>query len=342
MGGNRIQGVPSANATQAQLIPPPNNFYFSTASLISSGSQVLLQIPSFSRRARLYQDFYQPVNELQLRRTTPVTLSKVYLAKNADMTGGSFPLSAEFVDFNIFKDINTDYASTTVTIPLNDSALKTLLSWGSRKIYIACEQGAFRDMWNYDSARFPTSGGGSELPFNPSGESPRPPTVFSVALGPVVSQTNHPSNTSIQLVKGPALGTTFEVSFETATLSNNIRLPIDQSLTPVLKLLGPDANPLNPIYTATFVGWTTHQMDSVTRTVAQFQNPSTWSAVTLQRASCSVEISNFRDLFESSLLPPHATTTTLVYDLSQKMTGTNGFGGASLPLVLDNQAPKLS
>ena len=341
--GNRIQGIAPSVATMAVLTPLNSMFSINAVSLTSSGTQSLLKIDfnaATSRRARLYTDsFTSDANRVILPCTSPVSFQKIYLAKNANLTGGSFPLTSAYVDYTQFNGLNPQYASTAVTIPLNESALQTILSWGNRQLYIACEQGAFVDLWGNESASYKNADNTAKpITFDPTGTSAQPPRIFSVAMAPVVA--NHPSNTNIQLVKGPAAGgLTYEVAFETATISNNLRLPIDQSVTPKLELRDP-ANGL--IDQATFIGWTTHQMDAVTRTVAQFQNSNAFASGALQRASCTVVVSNFRDLFELTGVT-HTENATQVFDLSMKSTSADGFAGtASRTLVVDNQAPKLA
>lgn len=340
--GNRIQGIAPAVATMATLTPLNSMFSINTVSLTSSGTQTLLKIDfnaATSRRARLYTDgFTSDANRVILPCTAPVSFQKVYLAKNANLTGGSFPLTSAYVDYTQFNGLNPQYASTTATIPLNESALQTILSWGNKQLYIACEEGSFVDLWGNKSNSYKNADGTARpITFDPAGTSSQPPRVFSVAVAPVVS--NHPSDTTIQLVKGPlAGGLTYEVAFETATISNNLRLPIDQSITPKLELRDPSNGLIDQ---ATFVGWTTHQMDAVTRTVAQFQNSNAFASGALQRASCTVTVSNFRDLFELTGVT-HSENATQVFDLSTKSTSADGFAGAaSRTLVVDNQAPKL-
>ncbi|HEY9071200.1 MAG TPA: Ig-like domain-containing protein [Candidatus Ozemobacteraceae bacterium] len=342
--GNRVQGIIPANATQATLVPLNSQFTINNFTLTSSGTQVLLTVDlnaATSRRARLYTDFFtSSANQVILPCTSPVSFQKIYLAKSSNMSGGSFPLTTAYVDYTQFNALNPQYASTTIRIPLNESALQTILSWGNRQIYIACEQGALVDMWGNQSVTYRNADGTAKpLNFDPTGTSAQPPRIFSVAVAPVVS--NHPSDTSIQLVKGPAAaGLTYEVAFETATISNNLRLPIDQSVTPKLELRDTQTNGL--IDQATFLGWTSHQMDSVTRTVAQFQNSNAFANGALQRASCTVVVSNFRDLFELTGVT-HTENATQVYDLTTKSTAASGFSEpASKTLVIDNQAPKLA
>lgn len=343
--GNRIQGIAPAVATMAQLTPLNSMFSINAVSLTSSGTQTLLKIDfnaATTRRARLYTDWFtSDANRVILPCTAPVSFQKIYLAKNANLTGGSFPLTSAYVDYTQFNGLNPQYASTAVTIPLNESALQTILSWGNRQVHIACEEGSFVDLWGNKSTSYKNSDGTARpITFDPTGTSAQPPRVFSVAVAPVVPMSNHPSDKTIHLVKGPvAGGLTYEVAFETATISNNLRLPIDQSITPKLEL----RDQLNGLVDqATFIGWTTHQMDAVTRTVAQFQNSNAFASGALQRASCTVAISNFRDLFELTGVT-HTENATQVFDLSMKSTSIDGFAGTgSRTFVLDNQAPKLS
>lgn len=335
--GNRVVPIEYNNATPATLIPLNSQFSIQNAALDLTGPQPLLKIGFQTvpeRRARLYTDPYKNLAEtIELSRDLPVDLSRVYLYARADLTGGSVPLNTTMVDLAAFKTINVDYASNTVTIPLTSEALRTMLSWGTSKFYIACSENAFVDLWGNGSIRYPVQGGVAQeiIPISYPG-SIAAPKIQTLAVSPAKSM----SAQQIQLVKGQNVGNFFyEVSFETATLSADVYIPIDRTKTPALRLFTQD-DPLNPKDTAQFVSWLDHVQGGITRTVARFTNNSDLSSSNLQRRPCYVQVSGFSDVFSGGAF---TETASLAYNLADKDTSVNGFKNASYSLVLDNQQP---
>ncbi|GAB4269130.1 MAG: hypothetical protein Kow0029_04980 [Candidatus Rifleibacteriota bacterium] len=339
--GNRIMPIDYNNATPATLIPLNSQFSVQSASLDLSGPQPLLKIGFQTapvRRARLYTDPYKNLAEtIELSRDLPVDLSRIYLYAQSDLTNGSISLNSTMVDYAAFKTINVDYASNTVTIPLTAEALKTMLSWGTSKFYIACSEGAFVDLWGNSSIRYPVQGNeATELtPIIFPGTISAPKTQ-TLAVSPAKSM----SAQMIQLAKGQPIGNFFyEVAFETATLSADVYIPIDRTKTPVLKLFAQDDLAMsNPLDTAQFVAWLDHNQGGVIRTVARFANNSDLTASqNIQRRPCLVQVSGFTDVFSNGVT--FTETASLSYNLADKDTSALGFKNGSYTLVLDNQPP---
>ncbi len=335
--GNRIVPIDYNVATPGTLIPLNSQFSIQSAALDLTGVTPLLKIgfqTAPERRARLYTDPYKNLAEtIELSRDLPVDLSRIYLYAKADLTNGSIPLNATMVDYTAFKTINVDYASNTVTIPLTAEALKTMLGWGTSKFYIACSESAFIDLWGNGSIRYPVQGGTAQelIPISYPG-SIAAPRIQTLAVSPAKSL----SAQQIQLAKGQTINNFFyEVSFETATLSADVYIPIDRTKTPVLKLFTQD-DPINPKDTAAFVGWLDHVQGGITRTVARFTNNSDLSSSNLQRRPCYVQVSGFSD---ASSAATFIETASLSYNLADKDNSVNGFKNASYTLVLDNQQP---
>jgi hypothetical protein len=201
--GNRIVPLTYNNATAGTLIPLNTSFSVQNSSLDLSGTQPVLKIgfqTTPERRVRLYTDPYKNLAEtIELSRNLPVDLSRIYLHSKADLSGSSIPLSSTMVDFTAYKTLNTEYASITVSIPLTAEALKTMLSWGTSQFYIACSDGAFRDLWGNPNIRYPVQGNQAE-PINPITfpAAIAAPKIKTIAISPAKSMQAD----SVQLFKG--------------------------------------------------------------------------------------------------------------------------------------------
>lgn len=337
--GNRIVPIDYFNATPATLIPLNSQFSVQNTSLDLSGPQPLLKIGFQTaplRRARLYTDPYKNLSEtIELSRDLPIDLSRVYLYAQSDLVNGAIPLNTTMVDYTAFKAINVDYASNTVTVPLTAEALKTMLSWGTSKFYIACSAGAFVDLWGNSNIRYPVQGNQAVeiVPILFPGTISAP-KIQTLAVSPATSL----SAQQIQLAKGQPAGNFFyEVAFETATLSADVYIPIDRTKIPVLNLFTQD-DPITPKDTAQFISWLDHNQGGITRTVARFANNSDLAASqNIQRKASFVKVSGFSDVFSNAVT--YTDSASLSYNLADKDTSINGFMNGSYTIVLDNQLP---
>ncbi len=337
--GNRITPIPYYNASAGTLIPLNTSFAVASSSLNLSGPQPILTIEfqnSPARKVRLYSDPYKNLAEtIERSKDLPIDLSGVYLYAQADLTNGYFPLNTTNVDYAAFKTLNTDYASTTVHIPLTADALKTMLNWGTSKFYIACNNGAFKDLWGNSNIRYPVQGDQA---------SPIAPIIYPLAIAApsirtlAVSPAVTSSAQGIQLAKGQPVGNFFyEVAFDTATLSADVYIPIDRTRVPVLEFYTQN-DQVNAKDTATFINWSDHNQGGIVRTVARFANNSDLAASgNIQRKYSMVKVSNFTDVFSNST--SFSQTASLSYNLTDKDTSINGFQNASYPIMLDNQPP---
>lgn len=337
--GNRVTPVTYNNAVAGTLLPLNTSFSIQNSSLDFSGPQPILKIgfqTGPNRRARLYLDPYKNLAEtIELSRDLPIDLSRIYLHSKGDLSGTSIPLSATNVDYNTFKTLNTDYASITVHIPLTSEALKTMLTWGTSQFYIACSDGAFRDLWGNPSIRYPVQGNQAS-PIPPPYNFPimPAPRIQTVAISPAKSL----SAQEIQLFKGQSVGNFFyEVAFETATLSADVYIPIDRTKIPVLQMFTQN-DLLNPKDTATFIGWLDHTQGGITRTVARYANNSDLAASqNIQRQPSLIKLKDFADVFGNSTVEE---TASRAFNLNDKDSSINGFKNASFTMVFDNQPPR--
>ena len=335
--GNRVYPITYSNATPATLIPLNTPFSIQNTKLDLTGTQPILTIGlqnSPIRRARLYNDPYKNLaSQIERSHDLPIDLSAIFLYAKADLSGGNFPLNNTMVDYTAFKTLNTDYASNVIHIPLTSDALKSMLSWGTSKFYIACSNGALKDLWGNANLRYPAQGGQAALINTTTPTTITPPSIQTLAVSPAKSM----SSENIQLVKGQTVGNFFyEVAFNTATLSADVYIPIDRTKIPTLKLYTQN-DPVNPKDTATFIAWEDHNQGGITRTVARFANNSDLAASkNIQREPCFVKVENFSDVFGDTTLSAEAS---LSYNLADKDTSTNGFKNASYTIVLDNQEP---
>ncbi|MBU1108924.1 MAG: Ig-like domain repeat protein [Candidatus Riflebacteria bacterium] len=339
--GNRVNPITYQNATPSTLIPLNTQFSVrGPASLDLTGAQPLLQIyfqNSPERRARLYLDPYKNLAEtIELSRDMPMDMSLIYLHEKADLSGRSIPLSQTMVDYAQYKIFNTDYASNTVYIPLTAEALKTMLSWGSSKFYIACTAGSFKDLWGNSSIRYPAQGNAAE-PITTTFPAMSAPSIKTVAISPAKSL----SAQQIQLFKGQAVGNLFyEVAFDTATVSADVYIPVDRTRVPTLQLFAQDdLGFTSPRDTAQFVAWLDHDQGGIVRTVARFANNSDLTSTAIQRQPSLVKVGNFADVYNSSQNITFTETASMAYNLNDKDTSLNGFKNGSYTMVLDSKIP---
>ncbi len=351
--GNRVVPIPYFNATPATLIPLQAGFSIQkNSSLDLTGTIASMPILTLNfqgaadaRRARLYSDGYSADKySIVLNTNTPVDLSRIYLYQRSDGTGGYFPLNSSMVDSALFKTLNPNFASTTVRIPLKTEALQIMLSWGSTKFYLAATAGAFKDLWGNDSLRFPETGTTAEeipdVDF-PSGFSAA--RIRTLAMAPLIDVGRHTLDddpVKKHLLKGfdPRL-LTYEVTFDTATISGNVAVPIDRTLIPELEFINQLDNSV--IDTASFTGWFDQKMGAETKTGARFVNLLDFSDGNLQRVPCFVRVKNFRHIYwESPPLPLAPGEASQTYNLADKDESVVGFSRtASMTPTLDNRDP---
>lgn len=346
ISGNRVNAILPGYAVPASLTPLVSPFSItSDVSLDLSGEVALLTINFQDRRARLFKDTYSATS-LEIGKTTPVDLSRVYICSTDNVgAGNNICLGAlgtipSMVNWNSggtsFVTLN-DFASTTVRIPLTDAALNEILQWGTSQFYLRCENGAFTDLWGNLSSAFTDTSKGAGLinTTMPSGGSFADPKICTVALTPVTDGISGRT-----LFKGQAAGNFYyEVTFETAALSGDIRVPITRSVTPTLKLFTVEGD--NLVDTGTFVEWGEHNQGGVTRTYARFANSGLGESGTYQREPVYVVVEGFTDIFRPT--ESFSDAASMAYDLSKKMSGTaypTGFNQmASYPMEFDNKAP---
>jgi hypothetical protein len=131
--------------------------------------------------------------------------------------------------------MNTDYASTTVRIPLEPDAVKVMLTWGTKDFYLHCNGSAFKDLWGNGSEAYPDqySNTAELLPFTqPTVGSvyENKPRVSHVAIMPI-------SKDNTGLFKGqPAGNLYYEIAFNTADLATDVKIPIDRTVRPNMYL----------------------------------------------------------------------------------------------------------
>ncbi len=346
VNGNRINTILPGYAVAADLTPLTTPFSItSDVSLDLSSSTPILTIHFNNRRARLFQDTY-PATSLTIGKTMPADLSRIYICSEERVssgqniclgTSGTIPAMVNWNSgLNSYTALN-DFASTTVRIPLTDTALSNILTWGTSKFYLRCENGAFTDLWGNLSEPFTDSNnnGGLLNTTMPSDGDYADPTIYSVALTPVTEGI-----AGRTLFKGYAANSfVYEVSFETATLSSNIRVPISRTITPTLRLFTQNGDTL--LDTGTFMEWGEHNQGGINRTYIRFANSGLSETGTFQREPVYVKVEGFTDIFRPAL--SFSDNASFAYDLSKKMEGTSypsGFNQvASYPMEFDNCAP---
>lgn len=340
MNGNRVLPIDYNNATAATLVPLNTQFSIQGASMDLTGSFPVLQINFDSiRRARLYRDSYKNLSDtIERSRDLPIDLSEVYLYATADMNN-SLPLNQNMVDYSEYEGLNPDYASTTIRIPLTNQALQTMLTWGTSRFYIACNDGAFRDLWNNTNIRYPLeSNQAQEIAVTfPDAATLIDPKIQSIAISPANTMLDQ----GLLLFKGQQPGNLFyEVAFETATLTPDVYIPIDRTRTPELRLYT-QSDLSSPKDTANFVNWTEHNQGGRIRTVAVFRNNSDLeSSANLQREPVLIQLRNFTDIFNSTT--SFEDNASYAYNLADKDTSILGFKNASYPALIDNRPPEVA
>ncbi|MBQ3644207.1 MAG: hypothetical protein II961_06385 [Candidatus Riflebacteria bacterium] len=346
INGNRINAILPSYSIAASLTPLVSPFSMTSGvKLDLTGTVPMLTINFNNRRARLFQDTYSATS-LQVGKTMPADLSRIYICSDERVstgnniclgTSGTIPAMVNWNSGATSYTSLNDFASSTVRIPLTDTALNTILTWGTSQFYLRCENGAFRDLWGNLSEPFADSNNNGALieTVMPSGSEFAEPKIYSVALTPVVEGL-----AGRTLFKGHTANTfMYEVSFETATLSSNIRVPIAQNVTPTLKLYTQNGDSL--IDSGTFVEWGEHNQGGVSRTYVRFANSGLSEAGTFQREPVYVKVEGFTDIFRAT--QSFEDTASFSYDLTKKMEGTaypTGFNQvASYPMEFDNCAP---
>ena len=355
--GNRIEAVTPGNAVIATLKPLVSPFSMtSDVTLDLSSETPLLTIHFNNRRARLFKDVYSATS-LDISKNTPADLSRIYICSNASVntgdniclgTSGTTPAMVNWNSGATSYTALNDYASTTVRIPLTDTALNTILKWGTDRFYLRCENGAFQDLWgNLSEAFTDTSNGAGEINTSmPSGSAFSEPRIMSVALTPIVE-----GMTGVTLFKGNSANSFFyEVAFETATISSDIRVPISRSITPTLRLYTQAGAMVDEngrmtggtlVDSGTFVGWGEHNQGGINRTYIRFTSSGLAESGSLQREPVYVRVEGFTDIFRTG--QSFSDSASFSYDLAKKMETTaypTGFNQvASYPMEFDNCAP---
>ncbi len=344
--GNRVNTILPGYAIIGDLTPLTTPFSItSDVSLDLSSSTPILTIHFNNRRARLFLDNYSATS-LVIGKTMPADLSRIYICSNESVssgeniclgTSGSIPAMVNWNSGANSYTVLNDYASTTVRIPLTDTALNTILTWGTGKFYLRCENGAFTDLWGNLSEPFADSNnnGAPLITTMPDGGAYSEPKICSVALTPVTEGLSGRT-----LFKGyNASSFIYEVSFETATLSSNIRVPISRSITPTLRLFTQNGDTL--LDTGTFIEWGEHNQGGINRTYIRFANSGLSESGTFQREPVYVHVEGFTDIFRPTM--SYSDNASYAFDLSKKMEGTSypsGFNQvASYPMEFDNCAP---
>lgn len=339
--GNSVMPILPANSVAATLTPLNTPFQISSnISLDLSSATPLLTINMQNRRARLFDDTYSE-SSLVISKTRPADLSRIYIYEKSDTnTGRSISLGSlsnvnpmvKWTGNDSFTDLN-DFASTTVRIPLTPEALKIILSWGTSEFYLACSTNAFKDLWGNSSEVYPgTSGAAAKLTtIKPQGYTAA--RIHTLAITPVRPDT--------ALFKGqPADGFFYEIAFDTATLSADVRVPIARDIQPTLELFRQDTG--ERLDTGRFVGWLDHNQGGITRTAIQFANTGLAQSGNVQKVPVYVKLSGFTDIFNVNN-PRIDGYASEAFDLSKKV-GTSdyqyGFNQtASYPMVFDNASP---
>lgn len=349
INGNRVNSILPGNAIEGSLTPLTTSFALANGvKLDLSGSVPILTIKFTDRRARLYQDTYSPSSP-NISKSNPADLSRIYICSDERVSSGyniclgskgTVPAMVNWNSGNMsYTALNYDFASETVRIPLTDTALNSILSWGTSNFYLRCENGAFTDLWGNLSEPYADSNNNGALieTTMPEGEAYSTPSIYSLALTPVVDGLSGRT-----LFKGnPANTFVYEVSFETATISSNIRIPISKNMTPTLKMFTQNGDTL--IDSGTFLEWGEHNQGGINRTYIRFANSGLSESGVLQAEPVYVKIEGFTDIFRPQ--KSYDAIASFAYDLNKKVDGTaypTGFNQvASYPMEFDNRAPKV-
>jgi len=358
--GNRVNEILPARSIAAAFTPMTETFGLGVTHLdFSDPANPVLTISSNGRKMRIYQNGYSGSD---LPRTLPADLSGVVLCSTANLSTGSYlslgtstQTSTKVVNWTKFKEMNTDYASTTVRIPLEPDAVKVMLTWGTKDFYLHCNGSAFKDLWGNGSEAYPDqySNTAELLPFTqPTVGSvyENKPRVHSVAIMPI-------SKDNTGLFKGqPAGNLYYEIAFNTADLATDVKIPIDRTVRPNMYLYRQsdwDLGSLtlkasaSPIDTGAFVSWVDHNQGGLMRTAIRFTSSSSLlQDGTIDREPVMIYLDGFKDIFGNETLASDATgfnVASRTFDLSKKKDSaayTYGFDQtASYSMELDNCKP---
>ncbi|GAB1352975.1 hypothetical protein MASR1M12_17080 [Erysipelotrichia bacterium] len=340
--GNSVMPILPVNAVTANLTPLNTPFQISSNSTLdlSSSTPILTIHMQNNRKARLFDDPYSE-STLALSRTMPADLSRVYIYEKSDTnTGRSISLGSssnvnpmvKWSGTSNYTELNV-YASTTVRIPLTAEAVKTILSWGTSEFYLACSNSAFKDLWGNSSEVYPGTSGTAARLTTIKPTSYGDARIHTVAITPVKADS--------ALFKGQVPdGFIYEVSFDTATLSADVRVPIARNIQPTLELYkqGTDER----LDTGRFVRWVDHNQGGVVRTAIQFANTGLPPSGNHQRVPVYVKVAGFADIFYDKPTPLEGTASS-AFDLSKKVDSSAyqyGFNQtASYPMIFDNASP---
>ncbi|HNV69428.1 MAG TPA: hypothetical protein PKO06_07025, partial [Candidatus Ozemobacteraceae bacterium] len=159
--GNGVQPISFDNAVAAALSPENRSFEVEP----TLGNEIVLHLASktltipLNRRALIWGGEFAdntPKFNPDFNRLNVIP-SRVFLYKRADMTGSSISLNRAANNLPAWPIYNTSFASTTVIIPLSDDDIRDVLSWNSGSLYVAMNEGAFKDLWGNNSSRYPSS-----------------------------------------------------------------------------------------------------------------------------------------------------------------------------------------
>ncbi len=355
--GNRVNEILPYRATLASFTPLTTTFGIGATHLdLSDPSNPVLTINSASeRKFRLYENGYSGST---LPLTTPADLSGLIICSTNNTSTGqylSLGSSAQtgIVNWSKFKELNTNFAATTVIIPLEAQALKTMLSWGTKDFYLSGNANALKDCWGNGSDAYPDQYSNSaELITTtlPVGGGDSMPKIISAAIQPLSKQDP-------ALFKGQAAGSLYyELAFDTANVATDVKVPIDRSIQPNMYLyrqsdwdvstlqLKPGASPID---TGAFVSWLDHIQGGVTRTAIRFvSSSSNMEDGTVDREPVIIYLDKIKDIFGNETIYSAATgfnVASMAYDLSKKKDSAAYIYGfeqtASAPMIFDNCRP---
>jgi hypothetical protein len=357
--GNRVNEILPGNARVASFTPLTETFGLAATHLdFSDPANPTLTIRSDGRKIRVYQNGYTGSS---LPLTLPLDLSGIILCSTDNLSTGKYmPLgtstqtATKVVDWAKFKQLNTEFASSSIIIPLEADAIKTMLTWGTKNFYLHGNLGAFKDLWGNNSEAYPDqyNNRAELIPFigpTSTGFADKP-RIHSVAIMPI-------SKDNTALFKGQPSGNLFyEVAFDTADLATDVKIPIDRSVQPNMylykqsdwvsmdKVLRAGASPVD---TGAFVSWVDHNQGGVVRTAIRYSSSSgLLQDGTIDREPMIVYLGGFKDIFENATDPSDYSgynVASMAYDLSKKKDSaayTYGFDQtASYTMELDNQRP---
>ncbi|MBF0406578.1 MAG: hypothetical protein HQM10_04445 [Candidatus Riflebacteria bacterium] len=320
--GNRVTATAFEAAVPAALTPVLTNFNINSGSTLDINSGILSI--SFERSVRLFNDEMQVNYPAPSGRTVPNSaLSKVFLYKNADRTGSSLVLSRASVPASFGVMLLNDYIASSANILLSTDDIREILSWNTDKIYVTAEQGAFRDLWDNQSNRYPLSGSTAMPVAVTFPTSYNGPKVIAVAMSDPPPTKSYSSGNLF-----------YEVEFETATITPNIYIPINRDILPSLTINKQDDESICDI--GSFVAWSERDVSGKKRVVARFANTQPFPSA--QSLAAYMKISNCFDVFGKAL-DPDPTVASYVYNTADRINSGTGFANASQPMTLDSEVP---